>query len=123
MTDHDPDYTPEVVADHLLHWAQLEVAVEGATGPNYQGSRGGRHGRETLVAIKADLERAADSLPLHWQQTARIFRLQRRWQVYLARRAQAGLPAGTSDGLGFDGCCTLMARALGWTADEGRKVA
>lgn len=57
-------------------WAMLESATEGATGP--LNGHGGHGDRQALSHLKADLERAADALPPHWQTTALIFRKQHR---------------------------------------------
>jgi hypothetical protein len=113
------EYSPVVVEYFLKHWRQLEDACRGVSAANYSGSRGGRHGRITLIAIKADLERAADELPLHWTSTLYIFKLQGRWKVYLERRAEAHLPAGTTPGLDFEQCCERMAKSLGWMGEKG----
>ncbi len=50
------------------------------------GGRGGAHDSlATLCGLKADLVRAADTLPLPWRATERIFSEQRRDGVYQAR--------------------------------------
>jgi hypothetical protein len=89
----DNPYSPDAIRFWLggakcprCRWAMLESAREGATGCTGMGS--GRGDRLALILLKADLERAADSLPTHWQSTELIFRRQHRYSALVARRTQ-----------------------------------
>lgn len=73
----------------------LESAVEGGTGCSGMGS--GRGNRLSLALLKADLERAADQLPLYWQATRLIFSKQHRYSVWLARWNMASNPTTGPD--------------------------
>src|SRR5207302_1685462 len=84
MAEHSPDYTPDTVRWWVLHWSMLISATEGGTGASGKGS--GRGGRFSLVCLKADLERAADQLPLYWQSTEYVFIRQRRANSLYERR-------------------------------------
>lgn len=113
----EPDaYSPEVIEYWLRHWPQLASAAEGGSGGSGVGA--GRGGRFAMVCIKADLEAAADSLPLNWSTTARIFKIQRRWKQYLARCEQAG-PRGGEIEQPLVVCYWRMAEFLGWSAESG----
>lgn len=93
----------------------LVSACEGGTGSTSHGA--GRGDRATLSCIRADLEHAADQLPLHWATTAKIFKIQQRWKIYIARCAQAGHRGGEIEQpVGV--CCERMARTLGWTPEQ-----
>ena len=111
----ETEYSPEMVGYWLNHWHELVSASEGGAGG--AGIGAGRGGRFSLVCLKADLEAAADHLPLNWSSTARIFKRQRRWRVYLERCAQAG-PRGGEIEQPIDVCYYRMAEYLGWSAQE-----
>lgn len=80
----------------------------------------GRGERFGMAHLKADLERAADQLPIAWRSTRLIFSRQHRYSVWLARWAMAGSPA-TSDEhesellpTAVEDAVWRMARSLGW---------
>jgi hypothetical protein len=119
------EYSPEAIRFWLTgrcprcRWAMLESAVEGGTGASGMGS--GRGKRLSLVLIKADLERAADSLPLYWQSTEFIFRRQHRAEsLYKARRTTMAIPEHLRDAehpvpsVALDNAIWAMSRFLGW---------
>lgn len=108
------DYSPEVVEFwHTAgHWRMLQSACEGGTGATGLGSGKGK--RQNLSDLKADLELAADSLPLNWSATARIFKIQQRWRQYVERCEQAGERGGELE-QPIDVCFYRMAEWLGWS--------
>lgn len=131
MTHHDQEYSPEAISfwlsgrcAHGCHWAMLESAVEGGTGATGHGA--GRGDRFGLAHLKADLESAADTLPVYWQATRLIFSKQHRYSVWLARWHMAGdsttgpdqealeLPRAVEDAV------YRMAQALGWQNGDAR---
>jgi hypothetical protein len=73
----------------------LESAVEGGTGCSGMGS--GRGNRLSLALLKADLERAADQLPIYWHATRVIFSKQHRYSTWLTRWHMAGDPTTGPD--------------------------
>lgn len=130
MTENDAfDYSPTAIAFWLAgrcsrgcRWAMLESAVEGGTGCSGMGS--GRGERMGLAHLKADLERAADRLPLYWQATRRIFSRQHRYSVWHDRWLLAGSPETGPDQepLELPAAVELaiwrMAQSLGWAQDQ-----
>jgi hypothetical protein len=86
----EQDYSPEQLRYWpsgrcpACRWAMLASAAEGGT--QASGAGAGRGERQGLSHLKADMERAADSLPLHWQTTALVFRKQHRTDTLTARR-------------------------------------
>lgn len=109
-------YTPEQVEQHLRHWEELVSAAEGGTGTlNGRGAGGGGRKRMTLVAVKADLERAADTLPLGWLSTGYVFSLQQRGAVWRARLRGAGGPSVIVEDVPMRVAYEHMAHSLGWT--------
>ena len=99
------DYSPEKIEYWLTHWGELQAAAEGGTGATGNGA--GRGDRLALACMLADLERAADELPLHWTSTLQIFRLQSRARVWSQRRL-------TLEDVGVETAIARMARTLGW---------
>ena len=104
--DVDEDYSPEKIEYYLSHWSELQEAAEGGTG-SLGGRGGGRQDRLALACLIADLERAADDLPLYWSGTLQVFRLQARARVWSQRRLQL-------EEIGLQAAIHRMARALGW---------
>jgi hypothetical protein len=122
MIEHS-DYTPDSVRFWIQNWRMLISATEGGTGASGKGS--GRGGRFGLVCLKADLERAADQLPLYWQSTEYVFARQRRSNCLQERRrttpavpeAQRQFePPVPSDAL--EQACYRMALSLGWRPEQ-----
>src|SRR5438477_6528853 len=127
MSPHDrEDYSPDHIRYWLsggrcargqCNWAMLESAVEGGTGSAGLGS--GRGERFGLTNLKADMETAADRLPLHWQATRLVFSRQHRYSVWLARWQAAGKPTDNTDQepadlpAAFELAIWRMARTLG----------
>ncbi len=102
MADELDEYSPDALAfwhsgrcSRGCRWAMLESAVEGGTGASGMGS--GRGNRLSLALMKADLERAADQLPVYWRATRLIFSKQHRYSVWLARWKMAGNPESGED--------------------------
>jgi hypothetical protein len=93
VTDQD-DYSPDSLRFWLTgkcprcRWSMLESAVEGGTG-SLSGSGSGRGGRLGLANLKADMEHAADQLPLFWSVTTVIYRKQHRESALQSRRSMA----------------------------------
>jgi hypothetical protein len=111
----DPEYSPEVVRYYLRHWGELVEMAQGTSNGMLGRSTGGSGGRITFVIIKADLERAADSLPWYWQATAFIFRRQRRSLNRPSlpetdRQYESPVPRQA-----LDDAVLRMAVALGWS--------
>lgn len=121
------DFSPEQIAFWLrgsscragrCNWAMLESAAEGGSGSSGMGS--GRGERMGLVHLKADMERAADQLPLYWQVTRLIFSRQHRYSVWLARWNMAGSPTSGAEhehpelNAALDLAIWRMAVSLGW---------
>ena len=100
------EYSPEEITYWLSHWPELQSAAEGGTG-TLNGHGGGSGKRHNLVLVLADLEAAADKLPLDWTSTLEIFRMQNRLAVWRRRRLQM-----TS--MSVDQAVYRMAQALGW---------
>jgi hypothetical protein len=97
----------------------LESAVEGGSGASGLGS--GKGDRLGLVLLKADLERAADSLPLYWQSTEFVFIRQHRAPALYARRhATPEMPVEQRiaehpvPSVALEGAIWRMAAFLGW---------
>jgi hypothetical protein len=122
----DEAYSPGVIRFWLgREGREILYGTPGAVSQRYEAVRS-RGDRLSIICIKADLERAADSLPLHWRTTSRIFRLQRRWGEYLEKcrnKERGGLFEQMSDTDAFDEAVELMARSLGWRPREERKPA
>lgn len=102
----DQDYSPEKIEYYLSHWAELQEAAEGGTG-SLAGGGGGRGDRLALACLLADLERAADDLPLYWKGTLEIFKLQARARVWSQRRLNL-------EDISLHTAVLRMARSLGW---------
>lgn len=97
----------------------LESAVQGGSGSSGTGS--GRGERFGLAHLKADLETAADQLPLHWQATAWVFSRQHRYSVLVARRRAQSVTLEAIEpdehpvpSVALDNVYFQMARSLGW---------
>lgn len=124
----EPDeYSPDAISYWLsgrcsrgCRWSMLESAVEGGTGASGMGS--GRGERLGLAHLKADLEHAADQLPLYWQATRVIFSKQHRYSVWLNRWHMADNPTTGPDQeplelpAAVDLAIWKMAKTLGWSA-------
>lgn len=120
----ESDYSPERIVYWLTardcargrcNWAMLESAVEGGTGATGMGA--GRGERFGLAHLKADMERAADDLPIFWTVTRVIFSRQHRYSVWLARWSMAGKPTlddPPSLPAALELACWRMAESLGW---------
>jgi hypothetical protein len=130
-------YAPEVIRYWLgggrcergqCHWAMLESATQGGTGAFGLGAGGGD--RMGLAIVKADLERGADALPLHWQTTALVYSRQHRASVYSRRRrVEPPVPDGQREeecpipSEAYELVLERMARYLGWVPESERKAA
>ena len=101
------DYTPERIRYYLEHWAQLREQAEGGTG-SLMGYGGGSHKRLSVVTLLADLEQAADQLPLQWSSTLLVFRAQGRARIWATRRLNL-------EERSLDSAIVRMARSLGWS--------
>jgi len=122
------DYAPEQIAfwhagGHCVqgrcNWAMLESAVQGGSGASGHGS--GRGERFGLVHLKADLEHAADQLPMSWTATRVIFSRQHRYSVWLARWRMLSNPALDEPPnlpAALETAFARMARSLGWQEDQ-----
>lgn len=108
MPEEDMDYSPEKIEYYLRHWGELQSAAEGGTG-SLSGGGGGRGDRLALACLLADLERAADELPLHWTGTLEVLRLQARW------KRPRPVPAQPLEEISVHTAITHMARRLGWS--------
>jgi hypothetical protein len=121
------EYSPDQISYWLAggrctegrcNWTMLESAVEGGTGASGMGS--GRGERMGLANLKADLERAADALPLYWQVTRTIFSRQHRYSVWHDRWTEAGSPETGPEyeqeltAVAFDDAIYRMSWSLGW---------
>lgn len=102
------DYTPEKIRYYLGHWEDLKSIAEGATGSIAGSGRGNAGDRKALAVLLADVESAADALPLDWDCTLQIYRLQSRGRVWAKRRLN--LDPNHS----LDEAILRMARHLGW---------
>ena len=107
MTGAEEDFSPERVRWYLEHWDQLASSAEGGTG-SLAGHGAGRGDRLTLACLIADLEAAADKLPLDWRATAEVYKLQHRGRIWVQRRLQL------DDRHSVDSAIAAMARSLGW---------
>lgn len=125
MIDDLTAYSPEAIRFWLsgrcsrgCRWAMLESAVEGGTGGSGNGA--GRGNRLSLALMKADLERAADSLPIYWQSTGLIFSKQHRYALYQARRQSFSVPLDQREhespipSKALDDAIWRMSVSLGW---------
>lgn len=129
MTPSDLDcYPPEVIRHWLRgsNWRQLAEMAEG-TGGGQGYSGGGGKGRLTFAIVRADLERAADQLPLYWQSTEYIFHVQSRSACLRQRRLTAGPVADDQreqehpvPSAALEQAIYRMARTLGWQSEEVR---
>jgi len=130
-------YAPDIIRYWLgggrcergqCHWAMLESATAGGTGAS--GCGAGSGDRFALVAIKADLERATDVLPLHWQTTALVYCRQHRASVYSRRRqTERRVPDAQREdecpipSEAYELVLERMSRALGWVPESERRAA
>lgn len=103
-------YSPEKIEYYLHHWHDLQVAAEGGTG-SLGGSGGGNGNRLGLADLLADLEAAADQLPLEWKATLQIFLWQQRGGAWRLRRLHLNHDHSTDEAI------LRMARSLGWKDD------
>lgn len=103
-------YSPEKIHYYLTHWHDLQVAAEGGTG-SLGGGGGGNGNRLGLADLLADLEAAADQLPLEWKATLSIFLKQGRGQQWRLRRLHLNHQPSVDEAV------VRMARWLGWKAD------
>lgn len=112
MAEHDQaeDYSPEKIEQYLRHWRELLAGAEGGTGSNGRGA--GRGDRLALVALVADLEQAADALPLEWSATRVVFWYQQRAQEWSSRRPTPG--RFMLEDVPVERALEAMARYLGW---------
>lgn len=100
----------------------LTSAVEGGVSSAASGSGHGE--RFGLAHLKADLELAADHLPLHWQSTALIFSKQHRASTLTQRRQTTSPipddlrePEHPVPSQALEDAIWRMARTLGWSED------
>jgi hypothetical protein len=108
------EYCPDNIRLVLDRWREWESGAEGATGQVLGGGGHGRH-RLDIAMYLADLERAADALPLEWASTLRVFRAQGRQQVWADRRKGCKLPIRLDEYYTVEDCIWRMARFLGWS--------
>lgn len=87
-------------------------------------------GADNVAALLADVERAADALPIHWRATWWIFQQQGRdaiWAARLATHRMLGLQRPQDRGIeppdSEHRALGMMARTLGWRAERGEDVA
>lgn len=95
-------------------------------------ARGGGYrseGADNVAVLLADLEYAADALPIHWRATATIFHAQQRadvWAARLATHRMLGMPRPQDRGIepsdGEHRALGMMARTLGWETPRLREV-
>lgn len=141
LTVYQPDpgeedwYAPEKIRfwlsgrcwlDQGCRWQMLESACEGATGSLSKGAGSGE--RSGLSHVKADLERAADGLPIYFQATRFVYVKQHREDVYKRRRQterslhpderESESPKATE---AYEQILERMARYLGWVPRAERK--
>jgi len=86
---------------------------------------------DNIAALLADVERAADALPIHWQATAAVFRWQGRdlvWGVRLAthrlmglQRPQDRLMEPPDPKQATHVVLGMMAQTLGWRSDDAER--
>ena len=105
------EYSPDSIHLDLVHWPELQAAAEGGTG-SLNGRGAGRGERLGLITRIADLEQAADQLPLYWSGTLEVFRMQRRQREWGRRRL-------VLEDVSFDAALAHMARSLGWRPPAG----
>ena len=119
MTTNPDVYTVDTVMFWLSggRWEMLVSATQGGVS---SGARGGGNGlgRMGLVALKADLEQAADSLPIYWRSTSKIYKLQWRWNEYISRRGAVGRVNDPEPDPGIDLAMLRMAGFLNGLADR-----
>jgi hypothetical protein len=94
-------------------------------------ARGGGYrseGADNITVLLADLEHAADALPIHWEATRRIFEQQQRrdvWAARLATHRMLGMPRPQDHGIepsdSEHRALGMMARTLGWRADDEQR--
>ena len=109
MINQAEEYTPEMIEQLLLHWAELRSAAEGGTGTLAGHSRS-KKDRLSLACLVADLERAADQLPREWASTRAIYRLQGRLREWTSSGASE-VDRGHSS---VWEAVLAMSRTLGW---------
>ena len=106
------DYSPDRIRWALSHWQDLQEAAEGGTG-SLAGQGGGNGNRLGLADLLADLEAAADQLPLDWKPTLQVFLAQGRGSTWRMRRLRM------NDDHSLDEVIYRMARGLGWEEQDG----
>jgi hypothetical protein len=94
-------------------------------------ARGGGYrseGAANVAVLLADLEHAADALPIHWRATAAIFHAQQRpavWAARLATHRMLGMPRPQDRGIepsdSGHRALGMMARTLGWRSDDEQR--
>lgn len=100
-----------------------------ATPEEYTRAGGYRpEGADAIAVLLADVEHAADALPLHWVATRTIFSAQLRadvWAGRLATHRMLGMPRPQDRGIeprdSEHRALGLLARALGWRSDEAKR--
>lgn len=125
----------ELEAKHLREWQLLadrphfsclcqQMNTDPPPAPTYRGSNGYAPAGHTASQIRADLEGAANALPVWWRATAMIFVYQERlieWRARLARWTAAEGSSMQSDPEPEKGSLFIvverMARSLGWRPD------
>lgn len=125
LTQPGDEYSPAQIRYWLAgrcpqcRWSMLESAVEGGVSSGASGA--GRGERFGLAHLKADLEHAADQLPLHWQSTAFVFSRQHRFSALTQRRQRTPPVVGDwresehpVPSQALDDAIWRMARSLGW---------
>lgn len=112
VIDDAEDYAPEMIEQYLLGWNQLVSAAEGGSG-HIPGYTSGGKDRLGIACLVADLERAADKLPIEWASTREVFRLQLRRREYNERIEGDNNRIDQTHRDLFE-ACQWMARALGW---------
>jgi|SRR5215471_20327841 len=115
LTAEAEEYCPENIREVLERWREWEAGAEGGTGPSLDGKGGKGRSRLDIAAYLADLERAADQLPLEWLATLKVYRAQGRRQAWADRRKVSRLPVKLNDYYTVDDCLWRMARFLGWS--------
>lgn len=91
-------------------------------------ARGGGYrseGADNVAVLLADLEHAADALPIHWRATATIFHAQQRadvWAARLATHRMLGFQRPQDHGIepsdSGHRALGMMARTLGWRSER-----
>lgn len=101
------DYSPAQIRTHLRRWKELRAVAEGSTG-SLAMPGGGRADRTEVADLLADLEQAANSLPLEWAGTLEVFRLQERAREWGMRRLML------NEQFDLERAIQFMSRSLGW---------